>query len=93
MGFETPHSIALRFSAMSAPDPDLIARLIHQQLYGHMEHRVCTRAAPMPLAQAALYRWSHPDATVLGRVPFSNAVDLCRCPNCGLEFTSFPRLQ
>lgn len=74
-------------------DPDLVARGIHQRLYGHMERRVCSAEAPMPLADMGLYRWSHPDAVVLGRVPARNAVDLCECPHCGLQFTSFPRPQ
>jgi hypothetical protein len=74
-------------------DPDYIARLIHERTYSHLERRTCTAAAPMPLAELALYRWSHPDAIMLERITAANAINLYRCPNCGLEFTAFPRSQ
>lgn len=74
-------------------DPDYFARWLHQQQYGHQERRVCSAEAPMPEPDKERYRWSHPDALVLGRLPAANAVDVCRCPHCGLTFTSFPRPQ
>jgi hypothetical protein len=76
---------------MTGPDPDQVARQAHQALYGHLERRMCTAEAPMPMADKDRYRWSHPDAEVTGRAPAINRVDLCRCPHCGLSFTSFPR--
>jgi hypothetical protein len=74
-------------------DPDLIARVLHQRLYGHQERRYCTAEAPMPECDKDRYRWGHPDAEVIDRLPTANHVDLCRCPHCGLTFTSFPRPQ
>jgi hypothetical protein len=72
-------------------DPDYLVRLIRQAQYGHLQHRFCTVDAPMPMADKDRYRWSHPDADVIGQVPAANRLDLCRCPHCGLTFTSFPR--
>lgn len=74
-------------------DPDYFTRMLNQQMYGHLERRMCTAEAPMPEADKDRYRWSHPDARVIGRLPTANSVDLCRCPHCGLSFTSFPRPQ
>jgi hypothetical protein len=73
-------------------DPDSFARAMHERLHGHQERRVCTADAPMPEADKDRYRWSHPDAEVGERVSiFANVVNLCKCPHCGLTFTSFPR--
>lgn len=60
--------------------------------YGHLERRVCTAAAPMPLADKDQYRWSHPDAVEqdLGNNPFCNAVPY-ECPHCKLFFMAKPR--
>jgi len=74
-------------------DHDYIARAIHQHLYGHLERRVCTADAPMPEVDKDRYRWSHPDARVIGRPPTANVVEVCCCPHCMLTFTSFPRPQ
>lgn len=41
----------------------------------------------MPQADKDRYRWSHPDAEVLG--PFFN-LTRARCPHCGLAFTYIP---
>ena len=65
---------------MADIDPDYIARLIHQQRYGHMERRVCTAGAPMPEADKNRYRWSHPDAIETDQqVPTVNKVVVCHC--------------
>ena len=74
-------------------DGDYLARYFNDLLYGHLERRVCTREAPMPEEDKDRYRWGHPDAVVLGRVPVANSVIACRCPHCGLTFTTFPTTQ
>ena len=74
-------------------DPDYLARLINEQMYAHMERRFCEAGAPMPEADKDRYRWSHPDAVVLDdpTPPLAHAVDVVRCPHCGLTFMTFPR--
>lgn len=62
-------------------------RGLHKARYGHLEHRFCSKVAPMPDADRDRFRWHHPDAVMLG--PLLNLVE-CRCPNCGLKFTCFP---
>lgn len=74
-------------------DPDQFARALNELTYGHLPRRVCSKASPMQPADVDRYRWSHPDAQVIGAFPSANRVDVCRCPNCGLTFTSFPRPQ
>lgn len=74
-------------------DPDVLTRALHQMLYKHLDHRTCTAAAPMRPDDKDRFRWSHPDAAVIDQVIAANVLDLCRCPHCGLLFTSFPRPQ
>lgn len=74
-------------------DIDYLMRLLNQQLYSHLERRICTADAPMPEEDKDNYRWGHEDAVVIGRAPTANAVDIARCPNCGHTFTCFPRPQ
>lgn len=68
-------------------NPNDIARAVRDLRYGHLPRRTCTRDAPMPQADKDRYRWSHPDAEVLG--PFFN-LTRARCPHCGLAFTYIP---
>jgi hypothetical protein len=75
-------------------DPDLLARVLNEMTYGHLERRFCSADAPMPEVDKDRYRWSHPDAVELDRqVPTANKVVVCRCPHCDLTFTTFPRPQ
>jgi len=67
---------------------DELVRGIHRAKYGHLEQRVCTKDAPMPAADKDRYLWSHADAVEVRK--FFNVI-VCQCPNCGLEFTCFPR--
>jgi hypothetical protein len=73
---------------MNETDPDYLARLVHRMQYGHLERRHCTAATPMPLALKDAFSWGHPDGVVEGH---ALGVELCRCPNCGLRFTCFPK--
>jgi len=74
---------------MSDPLNDILRHFSDLQ-YGHLEHRTCTEASPMPAADRDIYRWHHPDANELG--PFFNLV-LCECPHCNFIFASFPKEQ
>ena len=69
------------------PDPNDLIQALNDAQYGHLMRRLCTAEAPMAMADKDRYRWSHPDAKVLG--PFFNLVR-CECPHCGLNFTCLP---
>jgi len=74
-------------------DPDYLVRWLREQLYGHLERRLCTADSPMASIDVENYRWSHPDATVIRRLPAANVVFLCHCPHCGLTFPTLPAPQ
>lgn len=64
-----------------------IAVALGRAKYAHLERRVCTKDAPMPMEDKDKYRWGHPDATFVQA--FFN-LHTYQCPHCQLMFNVAP---